>query len=169
LLLFYYILTYVFFYFLFLLWIIDLPDNTTFDANEFPLLNSLGCTPMHLDRLMQEILKFHGHSSIRFIRGNNHMDSLVLGPSHSKMGRYEAELYKKNSAVDVLLDSMSMSSNSKKEEAAECLMKVLYKKFEECFASVAIEMNLMITKSARILSRHLRQHFVRSLIASESE
>jgi translation initiation factor 2 alpha subunit (eIF-2alpha) len=85
------------------------------------------------------------------------------------MGRYEAELYKKNSAVDVLLDSMSMSSNSKKEEAAECLMKVLYKKFEECFASVAIEMNLMITKSARILSRHLRQHFVRSLIASESE
>jgi hypothetical protein len=52
-----------------------------------------------------------------------------------------------NSAVDVLLDSMSTSSNSKKEEAAECLMmKVLYKKFEECFASDAIEMNLMIEK-----------------------
>jgi hypothetical protein len=64
-------------------------------------------------------------------------------------------------------------------------MKVLYKKFEESFASVAIEMNLMIekqqenkmdvvsteamlqeanltTKSARILSCHLRQHFGRS-------
>jgi hypothetical protein len=57
--------------------IIDLPDNKTFDANEFPLLNSLGCTPMHLDHLMQEILKFHGHSSIKFIRGNNHMGSPV--------------------------------------------------------------------------------------------
>jgi hypothetical protein len=108
------------------------------------------------------------------------------------MERYEAELCKKNSAVDVLLNSMSTSSNSKKEEAAECLIKVLYKTFEECFASIAIEMNLMIekrqekkmdavsteamlqeanltTKSARILSRHLRQHFGRSLITSESE
>ncbi len=60
-------------------------------------------------------------------------------PSHSKIERYEAELCKKISAVDVLLDSISTSSNSKKEEASECLMKVLYKKFEESFASVAIE------------------------------
>jgi hypothetical protein len=124
-LLFYYILTYVFFYFLFLLLIIDLPDNTTFDANEFPLLNSSGCTPMHLDCLTQEILKFHGHSSIKFIRGNNRMGSLVLVPSHSKLERYEAELCKKNSAVDVLLNNMSTSSNSKKEEAVKCLIKVL--------------------------------------------
>jgi hypothetical protein len=147
---------------------------------------------MHLDFLTQEILKFYGHSSIKFIRGNNCMGSLVLVPSHSKMERYEAELCKKNSAVDVLLNSMSTSSNSKKEEAAKCLIKDLYKKFEECFASVAIEMNLIIekqqenkmdavsteamlqeanltTKSARILSCHLRQHFGRSLFASESE
>ncbi len=51
-LLFYFILAYVFFFFLLL--IIDLPDNKTFDANEFPLLISLGCTPMHLDHLTQE-------------------------------------------------------------------------------------------------------------------
>jgi hypothetical protein len=108
------------------------------------------------------------------------------------MERYEAELSKKNSAVDVLLDSISTSSNSKKEEAAECLMKVLYKKLEESFASVAMEKNLMIekqqenkmnvvnteamlqeanftTESARILSHHLRQHFGRSIFVSESE
>ena len=132
--------------FYFFLLIIDLPDNTSFDANEFPLLNSLGCTTMHLDRLVQEIIKFHGHRSIKFLRGNNRMSSLVLMPSHSKLERYEAELSKKNSAVDVLLDSMSMSSNSKKEEATECLIKVLYRKFEESFASIAIEMNLVIEK-----------------------
>ena len=179
-------------FFYFFLLIIDLPDNTSFDANEFPLLNSLGCTTMHLDCLVQEIIIFHGHRSIKFLRGNNRMSSLVLMPSHSKLERYEAELSKKNSAVDVLLDSISTSCNSKKEEATECLIKVLYRKFEESFASVAIEMNLMIekrqedkmdvvsteamlqeanltTKSARILSRHLRQHFGRSLFASESE
>ena len=113
-------------------------------------------------------------------------------PLHSKLERYEAELSKKNSAIDVLLDSISTSSSCEKDEAAECLIKVLYKKFEESFAAVAIEMNVMVeqepekkmdvvsteamlqeanvtTKSARILSRHLRQHFGRSLFASESE
>jgi hypothetical protein len=57
-------------------------------------------------------------------------------PSHSKLERYEAETSKKNSAADVLLDSISMSSNSRKDESAECLLKVLYKKFEDFFASV---------------------------------
>jgi hypothetical protein len=71
------------------------------------------------------------------------MGSLILVPSHSKMERYEAELHKKSSAVDVLLDSISTSSNSKMEEAAKCLMKVCYKKFEESFASVAIEIILI--------------------------
>ncbi len=104
-------------FFISFLLIIDLPDNNSFDANEFPLLNSLGYTTMHLDRLVQEIIKFHGHRSIKFLRGNNRMSSLVLMPSHGKLERYEAELSKKNSAVDVLLDSISMSCNSKKEEA----------------------------------------------------
>ena len=52
------------FYFIFL--IIDLTSNITFDPKEFPLLHSLGSTPMHLDRLVQEILKFHGNGTIHF-------------------------------------------------------------------------------------------------------
>jgi hypothetical protein len=172
----------------------DLSSNIYFDPNEFPLLNSIGITPMNMDRLVQEIVEFHGHQSIKFILGNNRPGSLTLMPSHSKLERYEAELSKKNSAVDVLLDSMSMSMSSscEKDEAAECLIKVLYKKFEESFATVAIEMNVMVeqepgkkmdvvsteamlqeanltTKSTRILSHHLRQHFGRSLFASKPE
>jgi len=170
----------------------DFSSNIFFDPNEFPLLNSIGMTPMSMDCLVREIVKFHGHRSIKFIRGNNRPGSLILMPSHSKLERYEAELSKKNSAIDVLLDSISTSSSCEKDEAAECMIKVLYKKFEESFAAVAIEMNVMVeqepekkmdvvsteamlqeanvtTKSARILSRHLRQHFGRSLFASESE
>jgi hypothetical protein len=174
------------------LFLTDFSRNIHFDPNEFPLLNSIGITPMNIDCLVQEIVKFHGHRSIKFIRGNNRPGSLILMPSHSKLERYEAELSKQSSAIDLLFDSISTSSSYEKDEAAECLIKVLSKKFEESFATVAIEMNVMVeqepekkmdvasteamlqeanltTKSTRILNRHLRQHFGRSLFASESE
>ena len=36
----------------------DITTNvSTFDINEYPLLNSLGATPLSLDRLIQEILR----------------------------------------------------------------------------------------------------------------
>jgi hypothetical protein len=106
----------------------DLSSNISFDPKEFPLLNSIGVTPMNLDCLVQEIVKFNGHQSIKFVSRNNHPGSLILMPSHSKLERHEAELSNKNSAIDVLLDSISMSSISQKDETAECLIKVLYKK-----------------------------------------
>jgi hypothetical protein len=67
---------------------------------------------------------------MKFICGNNHMGSLILMPLHSKLERYEAELSKKNSAADVLLDCISMSSSNRKDESAKCLIKVLYKKLK---------------------------------------
>jgi hypothetical protein len=52
--------------------IIDLPSaNISFDPKECPLLHSPGSTPMHLDRLVQEILKFHGNGTIHFTHGND--------------------------------------------------------------------------------------------------
>jgi hypothetical protein len=39
---------------------------------------------------------------------------------------------------------ISTSSSCGKDEAAECLIKLLYKKFKESFAAVAIEMNVMV-------------------------
>jgi hypothetical protein len=104
----------------------DLSSNITFDQKESPL-HYFGITPMTLDCLVQEIVKLHGHRSIKFICGNHHVGSLILMPSHSKLERYEAELRKKNSAADVLLDFISMSSSNRKDESAKCLIKVLYK------------------------------------------
>jgi hypothetical protein len=79
----------------------DLSRNIYFDPNEFPLLNSIGITPMNMDRLVQESVIFHGHWSIKFIRGNNHPGSLILMPLNSKLERYVPELSKKNSTIDV--------------------------------------------------------------------
>jgi hypothetical protein len=126
------------------LFLTDFSSIIYFDSNEFPLLNSIGITSMNMDCLVQDIVKFHGHRSIKFICRKNHPGSLILMPLHSKLERYEAELCKKNSAIDVLLDSISTSSSCEKDEAAECLIKVFYKKFEESFSAVAIEMNVMV-------------------------
>jgi hypothetical protein len=59
---------------------------------------------MNMDRLMQEILLFHGNKQITFTRGNNRKGSLILLPSHRHLDRFEAELLKKNSAIDTMID-----------------------------------------------------------------
>ena len=129
------------FYFIFL--IIDLTSNITFDPKEFPLLHSLGLTPMHLDRLVQEILKFHGNRTIHFTRGNNRKGNLVAIPSYRQLDRYDVEFSKPGSVIDIIIDIISKDCNSSREETAECLLRVLFSKFEESFASVAIEKSLL--------------------------
>jgi hypothetical protein len=54
------------------------------DPEKFPLLHSIGYNPMIMDRLMQEILLFHGNNRISFTRGNNRKGTLVIFPSHRK-------------------------------------------------------------------------------------
>jgi hypothetical protein len=163
------------------------------DPNKFPLLNSLSYNPMNMDRLMQEILLFHGNKQINFTRGNTRKGSLIILPSHLHLECYEAELSKRNSAIDTIVDIIAESCKSSKEEAAECLLKSIFSKYENSFVSVAIDKCLMkekieaeekmdvvsteamiqeaniSTNSARIINRHLRQHFGQSLFASEAE
>jgi len=117
---------------------------------------------------------------------NSFISSLVIFPSHRKLDRFEAELSKKQSALDNIIDTVAENAQSSKEEAAECLLNSMYRKYEDTFVSVAIakcvvneksqeeekmdvistetmiqEANIT-TKSARIISRHLWQHFGRS-------
>jgi hypothetical protein len=69
---------------------VDVPD-----PNKFPLLHSLGCNPSNMDRLIQELILFHGNNQISFTRGNNRQGTLVILPSHRHLDRYKAELSKK--------------------------------------------------------------------------
>ena len=55
----------------------DIPDE-----DKFPLLHSLRCTAMIMDRLVQEILLYHGNKRITFTRGNNRKGTLLILPSH---------------------------------------------------------------------------------------
>ena len=71
--------------------VFDSPDPT-----KFPLLNSLNFNPTTMDKLMEEILLYHGNKQITFTRGNNRKGSLVMLPSHWHLDNYEAEFSKKN-------------------------------------------------------------------------
>jgi hypothetical protein len=162
------------------------------DPKKYPLLHSMGCNAMIMDRLIQEILLFHGNNQITFARGNNQKGTLVILPSHWHIDRYVAELSKKKSALDTIIDTVANNSQSTKEEAAEWLLRSMFMKYEDSFVSIAmnkcvindiimdkkmdvISTEAMIqeanisTNSARIISRHLRQHFGQSLFATKAE
>jgi len=52
------------------------------DPKKIPLLHLLNFNPTTMDKLMQEILVYHGNKQITFTRGNNRKGSLVMLPSH---------------------------------------------------------------------------------------
>jgi hypothetical protein len=99
---------------------VDVPD-----PNKFPLLYSLGCNSSNMDRLIQELILFHGNNQISFTRGNNRQGTLVILPSHRHLDRYEADLSKKN-----LLLILSLMQSPKIREAAR---KKLRNAFSEVF------------------------------------
>ena len=125
------------------------------------------------------------------IGNNNQKGTLVILPSHRHIVRYEAELSKKKSTLDTIIDTVANNSQSTKEEATECLLRSMFMKYEDSFFSVAMnkcvinnkiidkKMDVIsteamiqeanITNSPRIISHHLWQHFGQSLFASEAE
>jgi hypothetical protein len=120
----------------------DSPDPT-----KFPLLHSLNFNPTTMDKLMQEILVYHGNKQITFTHGNNRKASLVLLPSHRHLANYEAEFSKKKSLIDTIIDIVAENTNNSTAEAAECLLKSFYTKFEDYFVNIAIEKCLIKSKS----------------------
>ncbi len=65
------------------------------DQQEFPLLHSLSlCTEKHMDRLVHEVLKFHGNKTVKVKQMNNHEGMLLLMPFATNLKWYEIELAK---------------------------------------------------------------------------
>jgi len=98
---------------------------------------------------------------------------------------------KKESIVDRMLQSIAKNADCLAHEAAECDMNVLFAKFENVFADVAIKKDITLdgmpqkmdiisteamlsearigTKSARVLFRHIRQFLGSPLVESEKK
>jgi hypothetical protein len=134
-----------------------------------------------MDRLVQEIVQLHGGKSITFTRGKNRKGTLIVVPSNRSLERYKDEFSKPGSALDTIIGSLANSTSSTLEDAAACLISVLFSKYEEAFVSVSMEkglleasvpkkMDIVATEAmlqeaninntnARILFRHLWQFF----------
>ena len=166
-------------------------DTINIDENDYLLLHSLGVSPSVFDRLFQELLKFHENKVIQFTRGNNKRGSLVMIPSCKDLRRYHIELSQTDSFVDYIVHIMSKNCSTSEDKCVECLLRVIFVKFEESFINIAFEKGLIESnetkektmdevsteamiqeanisiKSARVISRHLRQFLGESIMASE--
>jgi hypothetical protein len=116
----------------------SMPRNLP-DPNKFTLHHSLGvCTNTHMYHLLQEIVKLYGNQS------NNWKGKLVVVPSNNwTLEHYKKEMSKPGSVVDAILVIIVESTKSTAENAASCLLSVLFSKFEESFVSVCIEKGLI--------------------------
>ena len=160
------------------------------DASLFPLLHSLCIdSDSKMDCLIQEIIKFHGAKTVKFTSRNNRPGSLLIMPCLRNIKRYDNEFSKKGSMIEFLVHHIVEHSNCNPSEAAECLIRGFYKKFEDSFATVAIQKGVtpikrkmdeatveamlceasINTANARILFRHLNQFFGHSYFASEQK
>ena len=120
---------------------------------------------------------------------NNRNGYLISFPSLRKTSRYDFELAKKGSVINEMVSNISKSSNVSEAEAAECLIRSLFNRFEQPFVSIAIEKGLvnskshkkmdaasveamlsearLNTKNSRTLFKHLRRFFGTSYFESE--
>jgi hypothetical protein len=118
----------------------SLIDSNLPDAALFPLLHSLHMdSDSKMDRLIQEIIKLNGTKTVNFTGSNNRPGTLFVMPCLRKIKRYDIEFSKKASMIDCIVQHVTQNANCFPNEAAECIIRGFYKKFEEAFATVAIE------------------------------
>jgi hypothetical protein len=141
-----------------------------------------------MDKLLQELVKYNGQNSIEYVQGNNQPGYLVPQPLFCYGEKYESAITAKTTSfMDNIVSNISKSATCTKSEAAECLLRGLYQKFEESFVLVAMEKKIDLpqkkmdaasveamlcearlnTKNARKLFKHLRLFFGQSYFESE--
>jgi len=89
---------------------------------------------------LQELVKYNGQNSIEYVQGNNQPGYLVPQPLFCYGEKYESAITAKTTSfMDNIVSNISKSATCTKSEAAECLLRGLYQKFEESFVLVAME------------------------------
>jgi hypothetical protein len=158
-------------------------------SSEFPLLSSLGVHSDFMDKVLQELVKYHGKKTIEFMGSNNRKGYLISFPSLRTANRYDIELSKKGSVVDEIVKNICESASVSEAEAAECVIRSLHNRYEQSFVSVGMEKGVingdpsrkmdaasveamlsearLNTKNSRTLFKHLRLFFGRSYFESE--
>lgn len=160
------------------------------NKEEFPLLHRFRIPIKNdaiRDKLMQEIVKYYGGGVIKYNQVCNKQGALTRVPTNSTMHQYTAQMRRKGSFIDEILQIMSNNTKESVENAAECIISFLAQRYEENFVSVATEKGIAFRErkmeaarveamlmeagvnrtNSRILFRHLNHFFGASLFDSE--
>jgi hypothetical protein len=98
-------------------------------------------------------------------------------PFATNLKRYEIELSKGGSIINIIVDLFANNSNCSLEESAQCILKAFCNKFENSFVD---KMDVISTKtmlseaditveSSRISFQHINQFFARKMFTSEKK
>jgi hypothetical protein len=164
------------------------------DASKFPLLHSLFSTHSGhnlYDRLLNEITRFNEGAEINFKRGNNTEGTLVAVPAFRSLEKYKKDLQADSSIIDIIIKAIAKNSKCNNDEASEALLLAIYHKYEDSFLSAAVRQGVangilpkvmdevsveaMLNEAgvnwtnARVIFRHLKQFFGRSVAVSEKK
>jgi len=164
------------------------------DESEYPLLSSLALTHKGhnlFDRLLNEIVRYYGKSNISFTRGNNTEAALIAVPSFRSLARYDKELKKQDSFLDAVVAAIEKNCDCTLNDASETILSGMFHKYQDSFLSVAasqgvathispkvmdeVSVEAMLNEAGvnwtngRIIFRHLKQFFGRSLVVSEKK
>jgi hypothetical protein len=109
----------------------------------------------------------------------------------TNLKRYEIEVLKHGSIIELFVKLLANNSDCSLEEAAQCILKANCNKFDNSFAAAAIEKGILLeekenkmdiisieamisesgitVESSRVLFRHINQFFGRKMFTSEKK
>jgi hypothetical protein len=142
------------------------------------------------DRLVNEITKFSGGTEINYKRGNN-SEGIIAVPAFRTLHNYERSFKAESSIIDTIIKAVTRNTKCKPNEACEVFLGGIYNRYEDSFISTAVKQGVangippkvmdevsveaMLNEAGvnwtngRVLFRHLKQYFGRSLVVSEKK
>jgi hypothetical protein len=133
-------------------------------------------------------MKFSGRKTIKYTKGNNTEGTIIAVPSYQSLSAYGKYFMRNECIIDDIVEAIARSSKSNCEEACETFLAGQFNKYQDAFFSSAskngvlslrvmdeVSVEAMLSeagvnwKSGRILFRHLKQFFGRSLVVLEKK
>jgi len=161
------------------------------DRENFPLLHSLYSMNEGsnlLNRLTNEMVRFNGSRVLTYAKGNNTLGTLLEVPQFRSLKGYGKEFKKDGSMLAEICNAVARFAKCDPSEACETILSAFFDKFQDSFLSVAVSKGVSHQKvmdevsveamlseagvnwtSARIIFRHLKQFFGRSVVVSEKK
>jgi hypothetical protein len=165
---------------------------TTIPGREnFPLLHSLFSMNEGsnlFNRLINEMVRFNGSRVFTYAKGNNTLGTLLEVPQFRSLKGYGKEFKKVDNMLAEICNTVARFAKCEPSEACETILSAFFDRYQDSFFTAAVSKGVPHQKvmdevsveamlseagvnwtSARIIFRHLKQFFGRSVVVSEKK